>query len=99
MDASVQPFVAQAVEQSEESVRLAEGAIALLNLMIAAVGTDGNVRITEAGRGSVSIQSSEADSIRAARALQALGSRSGFTAESRGAAVILSIPDTMENKE
>lgn len=100
LDAATRPFVAHAVEQSEESVRLAEGALALLTLVLNAVGSGGVLRITGNQPDGVLISSTESDSVRAVRSLQSLGVRSGFSAESRDSSVILSISDkSKENKE
>lgn len=100
MDSSTQPFVAQAVEQAEESVRLAEGALAMLALVLNAVGSGGALGISGNEPDGVVIASTESDSVRAVRSLQSLGLRSGFSAESRDSSVILSISDkSKENKK
>ncbi len=92
LDSATKPFVAQAVEQSEESVRLAEGAMALLALLLNAVGSGGALRITGNQPDGILIASTESDSLRAVRSLQPLGTRAGFTAEARETSVILIIP-------
>lgn len=94
LDPAVQPFLANAIEQSEESVRMAEGAIALLNLVIGAVSPGGTLRISDGDRDAVRIESTEPEAERAIRALEPLTARAAFGAERRGPAVILSIPDT-----
>ncbi len=100
LDSSTQPFVAQAVEQAEESVRLAEGALAMLALVLNAVGSGGALGISGNEPDGVVIASTESDSVRAVRSLQSLGLRSGFSAESRDSSVILSISDkSKENKK
>ena len=100
LDPATKPFLAQAIEQSEESVRLAEGTIAFLAVVLNSVGAGGALRITGNRLDGVAIASTESDSVRAVRALQPLGARSGFTAEGRDTSVILSIPDkSQENKE
>lgn len=100
LDPAIQPFMAQAVEQSEESVRLAEGTMALLALVLNAVGSGGALRITGNHPDGVLIASTESDSLLAVRSLQPLGARAGFIAEGRETSVILSISDkSQENKE
>ncbi|HEX2724117.1 MAG TPA: hypothetical protein VHM24_14460 [Gemmatimonadaceae bacterium] len=93
LDPQVQPFVAQAVDQSEESVRLAEGSIALLHLVLSAVDSDGALRIHgEPGHG-VRIESTEEEAVRAVKALGPFTARSAVTAEMRDASVILRVLD------
>lgn len=100
LDASVQPFLAQVVQQSEESVRLAEGMLALVDLVVSAVGADGRLRIRDEAPNAISVESSEAEAPRAVQALQCIARRGVFTAERQDAAVILSISDTArETKE
>lgn len=93
LDESVQPFMAQAVEQSEESVRLAEGTIALLNLLVDAVSPDGSLRLSYVSPRGVRIESEDSVSQRAARALGPLAARVAMTAESGDMAVILSFAE------
>ncbi|MEO8193848.1 MAG: hypothetical protein ABI681_08345 [Gemmatimonadales bacterium] len=95
---SLRPFVAQAVEQSEESVRLAEGAIALLNLVVDAVGNSGSLRIEYVEPRGIRIESTEVDAARTTRALGPLSARSPLDAEKRASAVILSIPEESRRK-
>ena len=100
MDAAVQPFVTQAVEQSEESIRLAEGTIALLNLIASAVGPDGMLEARYVAPGRLAIAVSQGEAQRAARAIQHLAKRVGGSVEASDATVILSIPEkAQENKE
>ena len=70
VDEQTRHFVDQAVEQSEESVRLAEGTIALLNLVVGAVGESGVLDIQYSEPLIARIAASEADASRLARALQ-----------------------------
>ena len=93
LDDKVRPFVAQAVEQSEESVRLAEGIISLLNLLVGAVDDQGRVRAVSVEPGTVKIDATESEAVRAARALTALAARTSVTADATETAVILSISE------
>jgi hypothetical protein len=87
-------FIAQAVEQSEESVRLAEGAIALLNLVVGAMGDGRSPRIISTGPYTARVESSEPEAQRAVYALRALAARTSIRAESADSAVILTIPES-----
>lgn len=91
LDEKAKPFMAQAVEQSEESVRLAEAAIALLNLFVDAVDGTGHLAASQVAERGVRIESAEA--VRVAQAVGALASRSAVRAEATDAAVILSISE------
>jgi hypothetical protein len=93
LDAFAQPFLAQAIDQAEESARLAESTISLLNLVVGAVGEDGGLRARYAGPRAVEIQVSEAEAARALRNLQALEKRTALAADVSGGTVILSIPE------
>ena len=99
MDAAVQPFVTQAVEQAEESVRLAEGTIALLNLVAGAVGPDGVLEARHVAHGGVAIGAIEGEAQRTARAIQHLAKRAGASVEAGDATVILSIPEKAQENE
>ncbi len=100
LDRAVQPFLAQAVEQSEESVRMAEAAIALLHLVLGAVSADGMLNIADHDGRALRIESTEFEAERAIRALEPLVARGAIAAERGGATVILSIPDSSpESKE
>ena len=100
LDDAVHPFVTQAVDQAEESVRVAEGTIALLNLVVNAVGSDGMLGLEYVPPRGASIRSTEGEAERAAQAIQHLASRAGGSVEMGDAAVILSIPDkARENTE
>jgi signal transduction histidine kinase len=94
IDPSVRPFVAQAVEQSEESVRLAEGTIALLNMIVGAVAHDGSLEVEFVPPNGASIESSESQAARTVHAMSALTARTPLSAEATETAVILSIPET-----
>lgn len=93
-DTAVRPFIQQAVEQSEESVRLAEATIALLNLVVGAVGADGGLRCDLVSPRAVRVASGTSETERADRAMPALTARTGIGAERADSAVILTIPDT-----
>ncbi len=100
LDPSVQPFLAQAVDQSEESVRLAEGMLALVDLVLRSVGADGQLRIRDDAPNAIAVESTDAEAPRAVHALQSIARRGVFTAERQDAAVILRISDTArETKE
>ena len=86
-------FAEQAASQSEESIRVAESTIALLNLLVGAIGPDGLLRCTLESPGAVRIAASETESYRAARALAGLAARGVVTADASDSAVILSISD------
>jgi hypothetical protein len=99
MDSAVQPFVAQAVEQVEESIRLAEGTIALLNLIASAVGPEGLLEARLVSPGRLAIGVSEGEAQRTARAIQHLAKRAGGSVEAADATVILSIPEKPQEKQ
>lgn len=94
VDPSVRFFVTQAVEQSEESVRLAEGTIALLNLIVGAVAHDGSLQVEFVPPNGASIESRESQGARTVHAMSALTGRTPLVAEATETAVILSIPET-----
>ena len=96
-DPTTRQFAEQAVQQSEESARLAESAIALLNLLAGAV-EDGSVRSATGPSGTVSIQANETEVDRIVRALASLAGRGVVSVDRSGSAVILSIPDTPESQ-
>jgi hypothetical protein len=98
LDPSVRPFVAQAVEQSEESVKLAEGTIALLNMIVSAVAHDGSLHVEFVPPNGASIRSSESEAARTVHAMSALSVRTSLVAEATETAVILSIPETHRNE-
>lgn len=90
--AAVEPFMSQAVAQSEESIRLAESAIALLSMVVGAVGVDGQLQCTLVDDNKLSIESGS-DAERFATALAPLATRGILAAERSGSAVILRIPE------
>jgi hypothetical protein len=85
---SVEPFMAQAVAQSEESIRLAEASIALMILVAKSYPGDsvnkmkGRVRLEGGGEGE-----------RFEKALAPLVQRGVLSVETSGSAVILRIPE------
>lgn len=93
VDEKLKPFIAQAVEQSEESVRLAEGAIALLNLIAGAVSDTGHVHASYIEPRAVRISTTEGEAVRVARAVAPLASRASVSAEASGTTVILRVFD------
>jgi hypothetical protein len=89
---AVEPFMSQAVAQSEESIRLAESAIALLAMVVGAVGVDGRIQCTLVGENNLSIESGS-DAERYTTALAPLAARGVMSAERSGSTVILRIPE------
>lgn len=93
---AAEPFMTRAVMQSEESVRLAEAAIALMKLLAGAIGEDNRVSAVSANTRQVAIEAGAgADSISAA--LQPLAARGVLTVETSGSTVILRIPEERPN--
>lgn len=88
---SAEPFMGQARQQSEESVRLGEAVIALTRLLAAAIGRDGRLLGASAGTNQVSLQAG-ADAERIHAALQPLSERGAVFVERSGSTVILRIP-------
>ena len=87
-----EPFIGQAVAQAEESVRLAEAAIALLKLVVAAAGTDGRLAIGSTEAGQIALDAGE-DAERVSAALQPLADRLVMSVERSGSTVILRVPE------
>ena len=90
---SAEPFLGQAIEQAEQSVRLAEGTIALLNMVVAAIDGTGSVRARFVAPRGVEIEGGESEALRLVKNLSALSSRTSAGADLSGGAVILSIPE------
>ncbi len=88
-DSSVREFIEQSVSQSEESVRLAESAIALLNLIVESIGPDGAVQCSLVDGDGIRIEATPGEAERSARSLGALASRAGMSVDVSGSAVIL----------
>jgi hypothetical protein len=93
LDDSTQPFLAQAIDQADQTARLAEGTIALLNTIVAAIDAEGSVKAGFIGPRGVKIEVSPAEAERAARSLSTLSDRTDLTADASGGTVILSIPE------
>jgi len=93
LDGVAQPFFLQAIEQAEESGRLAESAIVLLNLFVSAVGEDGVLRIRYLPPDGVAIESTESEATLAASHLASLARRTSLAADVSGGTVILSIAE------
>ena len=93
-NADVEPFLRQSIEQSEESVRLAESAIALLNLVVGAIGNNGEVVADFVPSRGVRIKALEGESERLGRALRGLADRGAIAVDTSDSAVILSVSDT-----
>ncbi|MEP6508703.1 MAG: hypothetical protein ABJC63_10800 [Gemmatimonadales bacterium] len=86
-----EPFMSQAIAQSEESIRLSEAAIALLNLVVAALNPDGSLVFELREPGQISLNGG-ADAERLSAALQPLADRGAIGVERSGSTVILRIP-------
>jgi len=87
-----EPFMGQAVAQAEESVRLTEATIALLKLVVAAVGTDGRLAVGSTEAGQISLDAGD-DAERVCTALQSLADRLVMSVERSGSTVILRVPE------
>ena len=86
-------FLSQAIEQAEESVRLAEGTISLLNLIAASIDANGRIQARFVPPRGVQIESDESEATRAAKSLIAAAKRTSFEVDVSGGAVILSMPE------
>ena len=86
-------FLTQAIEQAEESVRLAEGTIALLNLLAASIDGAGRVQAKFVPPNGMEIESSESEATRTVKSLSAMARRSSFVVDVSGGAVILTMPE------
>jgi hypothetical protein len=89
---SAEPFMTQAVSQSEESVRLAEATIALLKLVTGAIRSDGTIACQSGGARQVSVEAGTGAE-RVVEALKPLLDRGVLSAETSGSTVILRIPE------
>lgn len=93
-----EPFMTQAVMQSEESIRLAEAAIALMRLLAGAVGENARVSSRPAKGRQVDIEAGPgADRI--SSALQPLHDRGVLSVETSGSTVILRIPEEAQTEQ
>jgi len=84
-------FLEQAIAQSEDSVRFVESSLALLDLLLGAVGGRCEVRCELLTDRTVRFQTSETEAVRAARNLEPLARGAGVSVDTDGTAVILSI--------
>ena len=88
----VEPFMSQAVLQSEESIRLTEAAVALLKLVVGAMGAEGRLTFESADRGQISMDAGP-DAERVSASLKPLADRQVLSVERSGSTVILRIPE------
>jgi hypothetical protein len=89
---SAEPFMTQALSQSEEAASLAEAAIAVMKLFGGALGDGEPVVWTSSSPRQIAIDGgSRADSV--VSALEALSRRGVLTVETSGSTVILRIPE------
>lgn len=88
----VMPFLDQAVAQSEESIRMAESSAALLELLLAAVDSNGTVQCEVTGPLTVRLRSRSAERDRLHHAIEAASARTGIRADSDAAAIIFTFP-------
>jgi signal transduction histidine kinase len=92
LDDAERAFLAQAIREADQVSRLAEGTIALLSMLVAAIDDTGSLTVKLAGPRSVEIDAgSEAE--RVVRNLATLVERTSLTADVSGGTVILSIPE------
>lgn len=89
--AAAEPFVAQAVEQAVASAQLAEAALGLIDLLLGAVGTNGNLRCELLSSHSVSLAAAGQGSERVLDRLAVLGGAAGVCTEAIGTAIILTL--------
>lgn len=85
-------FIEQSVQQCEESVRVAESVLALMEAVVSSIGPRGEVSCELASSRGIRLNLSPAAAARAERKLKGLVSRGVITADTSDAAVILSIP-------
>lgn len=88
---SAEPFMSQALSQSEESVRLAEALIAMMKLIAGAIG-ERRVDSSSAVAGQVSMDAG-AEAERIFAALKPLADRGVLFVEASGSTVILRVPE------
>jgi signal transduction histidine kinase len=88
---SVEPFMGQAVAQSEESIRLAEAMITLTLTVAKALSGSGGIAVSSQKK-EVSIEAGN-ESGRLEKALAPLVARRVLSVETHGSTVILRIPE------
>jgi hypothetical protein len=93
---AAEPFMTQSLMQSEESVRLAEAAIAMLKLFAGASGSERRVSYLSENPRQVRIEAGTSAG-RISDALQPLADRGVLSVETSGSAVILRIPEESPN--
>ncbi len=86
-----EPFMGQAVAQSELSVRLTEATFAMLKLVVAALGPDGRLTFESREHRQISLECG-ADAEILSAALGPLADRGVIAVERSGSTVILRIP-------
>ncbi|MEJ7759635.1 MAG: hypothetical protein WKF55_08575 [Gemmatimonadaceae bacterium] len=89
--AAAEQFVAQAVEQAEASAKLAEAALGLLDLLLGAVGTNGEVKCELISSHSVRVAAAGPESERVLGRLAVLGAAAGVRTEAIDTAIILTL--------
>lgn len=93
---SAEPFMTQALSQSEESARLAEAAIAMMQLIVGATGGVARVQWAPDSPRQVMLEAgTEAEKLSAA--LEPLAERGALLVETSGSTVILRIPEEGPN--
>lgn len=93
---TAEPFMTQALSQSEESVRLAEAVIAMMKLLAGAIGPNGRFSGLSANAGQVEVDGG-ADAERISAALKPLVDRGVLFVETSGSTVILRIREASPN--
>ena len=92
LDDAARSFLQQSIDQADQTSRLAEGAIALLNVLVGAIDGAGNLKAKFVAPRSVEIEAGP-EAERVARYLSTLSERTSFAADVSGGTVILSIPE------
>lgn len=92
-DGATRNFLAQAIDQADQTSRLAEGTIALLNMIVGAIDNSGRVRARSVTPDAVQIEAGESEAERVVRNLATLSRRTPVAADVSGGTVILSIPE------
>jgi hypothetical protein len=92
LDGSTRNFLSQAIDQADQTSQLAEGTIALLNMVVSAIDNSGRVRARSVRPDAVEIEAGESEAERVVRNLATLSGRTPVEADVSGGTVILSIP-------
>lgn len=85
------PFLVQAVNQAEESAQLAEATLALLNLVLGAIGDNGEFQCKSISIDSIRLASAADDVDRVLQRLRPLSGGAGVQSEADDSAVILTV--------